>query len=305
MEQIISQLIRQAQDIERIKQGENIGITLKAAGTMLDTNFTGSGYSHVTPEGLPPISIAEKGTSKLFDLFPKVQVGSHSLVLSNQVIQDSTTAVVAQDGEKPLFDFDVNATNLSMTKYAVYATASDELLSDIGYMNNLIQETLKRRLKLKIAQDLIVAIYALPTNVSSASLPTGTGSTGLFKDMFPPIYSTLTAGGYEPNLWLLQNADYSKLFNEEATNLLWFAMNEPNLLPQEFNTDNKIVALNTNLLPIYVYKDINIQVGKTGDDFKLNQTSIRCEARVGWSTEGELLNAMYLDTISATLTQIA
>lgn len=304
MEQITNQLICQAQDIERIKNGENIGLTLKAAGTMLDTNFTGSGYSHVMPQGLPPISIAETQTSMLLDLFPKVQVGSHSLVLSNQASEDGSAEEVAQDGEKPIYDFDITASNLNMRKFAVYASVADELLSDVGYMNNLIQETLKRKLKLIMSSTFIGELYDV-TGIGLGSLPTSTGSTGLYKDMFPPIYATMVEGGYKPNAWLLQGADYSKLFNEEATNMLWFAMNEPNVFPQGVNNEDKIMAIDTTMFPIYVYKDIDIQVGKTGDDFKLNQTSIRCEARVGWSLEGECLKAIYLDTIADTLAAIA
>ena len=111
--------------------------------------------------------------------------------------------------------------------------------------------------------------------------------------------------GYDMNLWLLNTPNYGQVFNDIDVTVddAWFDLNNPIILPANVTAGN-IMALDTSMFPIYVYKDIDVQIGKTNDDFSKNLVTVRAETRVAWNIAGECLNAFYDDVIATTITRI-
>lgn len=95
-----------------------------------------------------------------------------------------------------------------------------------------------------------------------------------------------------------------ELFVEAGQNYLWYAMNNPKIMNSSDIKAGNIVGVDTSVFPLYVYKDVSIEIGNENDDFSKNLVTIRCEARVAWNFTGNCLSGIYNDTISATLAAI-
>lgn len=301
-----AQLLEQYQTLDSIRNKATETLTLKAAGSMIASNITGSGKSYIAPEGMGYFPVKDTHNARLLDLFPKIPVSSHTVVISNETAPDGTVALVEEGNEKPLVDSDVAVTKVDMVKYAGIVTVSDEMLTDIDFMTNLIENKLAREVKYAIATAFFSAITSATPNLTSAGLTAGTGSTGKLADIPPAVYEDMVINsGYSPYLWMMNSPDYAKFFNEEKVNLLWYAMNEPIITPCKQVSAGDILGIDPMMFPLYVYKDVTIEIGRVGDDFKNNTVTVRGEARVGWDLNGNCLKAFYLDTIANTLAAIA
>ena len=283
-------------------------LRLKAVGNMVLANVTGSTSTHIVPQSVGPIDIPNPYQLQTLDYFPKIMVDSHSLVIVNQTGEenDGTFSSVSEGGAKEVVDYDIAATQKSFTKYAATIKVSKEMLEDIPFLDSQIRNNLTRRLKEKIATDFITAILAATPTVTNLQLTTGQLATKL-RHLFPAIYAGLyLQKGYKMNLWLLNDPEYTKVFSDlDATvDTAWFDLNKPNILPSALVTATKIFACDTNMFPLYVYKDVEIEIGHSSDDWTKNLVSVRAESRVAWNIAGECLNALYNDVITTTITRI-
>lgn len=306
METIHSQLIANKGKLDSLKQLGN-SLSFKAAGTMVAANVTGSTITHVDPQLMSPFVIPQDNNSFIMDYFPQIMCESHSLVIVDETADDTdgTFSTVAEGATKELIDFDNNATQKSFTKYADYIKVSDEMINDIPFLMGQIQTKLRKKIKNKIGADFIAAIVAATPTVTNLQLTTGQLATKL-RHLFPSIYEGMKQQkGYNMNLWLLNVPEYAKVFNDmDATvDTAWFDMMKPTILPAAITATN-IMALDTSMFPIYIYKDMEVSIGKTNDDFSKNLITVRAESRVAWNIAGECLNAFYDDVISTTVTRI-
>ena len=300
MEQIKS-ILREAQS--RIKVGESF--QAKAAANMLEsTNVIGAGMDELGTQSVGYMNKPATDNSRLFDLFPKVLVSSPSLVLANETSPDGNVAVVAEGTLKPQVDSDYEASTPAIAKYAATITISDEMLGDINFMSDAVLNQLTRRLKDKIAVDYIKGLAAV-AGVTSAQLTTGTTGSKVM-DMFPAIYSdVLTKYGHDIDLFLLNSPDFAKAWIQANDSNSFIQYYEKNLVPCSAVTAGNVMGIATQAQRVYILKDLTLEFGKNGDDFVKNNTTIRCEARVGWALGQNNLNGVYADTITATLTKIA
>lgn len=302
MEQIKS-ILREAQS--RIKVGESF--QAKAAANMLEsTNVIGAGMDELGTQSVGYMNKPATDNSMLFDLFPKVFVSSPSLVLANEVNQDGNVTTVAEGTLKPQVDSDYNANIPAITKYAATITISDEMLGDINFMTDAVSNQLTRRLKDKIAVDYIKALAQF-AGVTSTNLTAGTGApAGIVMNIFPAIYSdVLTKYGHDIDLFLLNSPDFAKAWIQSTDSNSFIEYYEKNLVPCSAVVAGSVMGIATQAQRVYILEDITLEFGKNGDDFVKNNTTIRCEARVGWALGQNNLTGVYADTITATLTKIA
>ena len=300
MEQIKS-ILREAQS--RIKVGESF--QAKAAANMLEsTNVIGAGMDELGTQSVGYMNKPATDNAMLFDLFPKVFVSSPSLVLANEVNQDGSLLVVGEGTLKPQIDRDYEASKPTINKYAATITISDEMLGDINFMSDAVSNQLTRRLKDKIAVDFIKGLAAV-AGVTSAQLTTGTTGSKVM-DMFPAIYSdVLTKYGHDIDLFLLNSPDFAKAWIQANDSNSFIQYYEKNLMPCSGVNAGNVMGIATQAQRVYILEDITLEFGKNGDDFVKNNTTIRCEARVGWALGQNNLTGVYADTITATLTKIA
>lgn len=306
METLYSQLTANKEKLEGLKQLGN-SLSLKAAGTMVAGNITGSTITHIDPQLMSPFIIPQENSSFIMDYFPQIMCDSHSLVIVDETADDTdgTFSTVAEGATKELIDFDNNATQKSFTKYADYIKVSDEMISDIPFLMGQIQNKLRRKIKNKIGTDFIAALVAATPAVANTNLTVGQTATKL-RHLFPSIYEGMKQQkGYNMNLWLLNVPEYAKVFNDiDATvDGAWFEMMKPTILPAAITAAN-IMALDTSMFPIYIYKEMDVSIGKTNNDFSKNLITVRAESRVAWNIAGECLNAFYDDVIATTITRI-
>jgi HK97 family phage major capsid protein len=301
METIIKQLTDNSEMLNNL--GGDKRLFIKAAGTMLEADNV-TNFDKINPAFANYIPIQPKYSSTLLDYFPKVIVNTANIVLVDETSEDGAVTEVVQGDAKPQLDNDFDAIAPAMKKIAAYCKVSTEMLEDIGYIYTKIANTLKRRLKNKIS-DLFMAdlISATPT-YSSADLTAGTTGT-MVKDILPAVTADMeNLGGYDMKLWLLNQPDYAKLFVEAGQNYLWYALNNPKIMNSSDVTAGNIVGLDPSVFPLYVYKDIGIEMGYEQDDFSKNLVTIRCEARVTWNFTGNCLSGIYNQGIADTLTAI-
>jgi HK97 family phage major capsid protein len=302
MEILIKQLLDSQEAIKNLK-GDN-RLSFKAAGTMLEADNV-TNFDKIDPMLANYISIQPKYSSTLLDYFPKVKVNSANIVLVDETSEDGTVTAVTQGDAKPQVDNDFDAIAPAMQKVAAFAKVSTEMLDDIGYIYSKIEGVLKRRLKNKISdlflKDLLVT--ATPT-YTSANLTAGTTGTKI-KDIIPAVTADFqNLSGFNLNLWLLNQPAYAKMFAEEGTNYLWYAMNDPKIMNSSDVVVENIVGLDTRVFPLYVYNDVAIEIGYEQDDFTKNLVTIRCEARVTWNFTGNCLSGIYNANIDNTLAAI-
>jgi hypothetical protein len=182
---------------------------------------------------------------------------------------------------------------------------SDEMIDDIPFVLSQINGKLRKRLKNKISADFIAAIVAATPNITNLQLTVGQLATKV-RHLFPSIYEGMKQqNGYDMNLWLLNAPNYGQVFNDvdASVDTAWFDLNKPIILPAAITAGN-ILALDTSMFPIYIYKDIDVQIGRTNDDFTKNLVTVRAETRIAWNIAGECLKAIYDDVISTTITRI-
>ena len=300
MEQIKS-ILREAQCL--LKEGKSF--QTKAAANMLEsTNVIGAGMDELGTQSVGYMNKPATDNAMLFDLFPKVFVSSPSLVLANEVNQDGSVTTVAEGALKPQVDSDYNAQAPTMTKYAATITISDEMLGDINFMSDAVSTQLVRRVKDKIAIDYLKQL-ASSAGVVSANLTTGTSGTKVM-DMFPAIYSdVLTLKWHDIDLFLLNSPDFAKAWIQANDSNSFIEYYEKNLMPCSAVTAGSVMGIATQAQRVYILQDLTLDFGKNGDDFSKNNTTIRCEARVGWALGANNLSGVYSDTITNTLTKIA
>lgn len=302
MEQIKS-ILAEAQSL--LKEGKSF--QTKAAANMLEsTNVIGAQMDELGTQSVGYMNKPATDNAKLFDLFPKVFVSSPSLVLANEVSQDGSVAVVAEGTLKPQIDSDYNANIPAITKYAATITISDEMLDDINFMTDAVSNQLTRRLKDKIAIDFIKQLQSV-AGVTSTNLTTGTGApAGVVMNIFPAIYSdVLTKFGHDIDLFLLNSPDFAKAWIQSTDSNSFIEYYEKNLLPSSSVLAGSVMGIATQAQRFYILKDLTLEFGKNGDDFVKNNTTIRCEARVGWALGANNLTGVYFDTIASTITKIA
>jgi hypothetical protein len=140
----------------------------------------------------------------------------------------------------------------------------------------------------------------LDTDLTAGQLVTKT------RHILPAIYNgVLSRKGYAMNLWVLNAPDYGKLFNDvdASVDTAWLDMYKPTILPSTAVTTGKVLAVDTSMFPLYVYKDIEVSIGGASADFINNLVTVRAETRVAWNIAGESLNALFFDTIADVITQ--
>jgi len=76
-------------------------------------------------------------------------------------------------------------------------------------------------------------------------------------------------------------------------------------VPSSAVVAGNVMGIATQAQRVYILKDLSLEFGKNGDDFVKNNTTIRCEARVGWALGQNNLSGVYFDTITSTITKIA
>ena len=271
---------------------------------MVEANITGLGATHVAPQGMGYVPQPYAHVSSLLDYFPKVYVDSHELVFANEISPDGGVAAVSENNAKPLTDADIAASKQHAAKYAGIVTCSLEMIDDIPFMENLIRTKLMREVKNAVSTAFMTALNAATPTLADTDLTAGTTGT-LLADIPPAVTEDMQIKkGYTPYLWLLDSPNYAKLFAQAKVSNLWYAMNDPIIKACAQVGDTKIVGLDPMMFPLYIYKDINVTIGRSGDDFKYNRVTIRGEARVSWNMAGNCLNAIYNDVISDTLTAI-
>lgn len=298
METIIQQLTNNQEALKSLRLGQSV--SLKAAGTMLEsTNVTGAGMEDMTPQLLNYIPIKDSFETTIIDLLPKIRVSSSSIVVVNELNDDGTVdAATAEGAAKNQIDKDDAVTNPAMKKITTYVKISKEMLTDIPFMNDQITRVLRRRIKKLISSLFLTDLIGATPTLIPAGLTAGTGATTI-KDAIVGVTSNLQLiNGYTPNLFLFNNPEYTKLYAESVANEMYQL---PLIKPSAIVTAGNIVGIDTNLFPLYILNDLPISIGFEDDDFTKNLVSIRCESRLTWDLTGNCLNAIYNDTLAATL----
>ena len=305
METIIQQLKEKSEQLKGLRLGQSLDF--KAATTMLEsTNITGAGLDELNPQQLYYIPIKRSINNTIFDLLPKINVSSHSIVVTNETSDEGTiNAATTEGAAKNQIGKDDSVTTPTMAKYTAFVKISREMLDDIGFMNDQITRLLARRLNKAISALLLPQILTVTPTLTSAGLTAGTGGTTIFDCIKAVTADMEIQNGYTPNLWLFNQPDYAKAYIQANANSTWFDTKQSNILPTSLVTAAYIVGLDADMFPMYIYKDLGIQVGYENDDFTKNLVTIRGEVRLTFPIVGNSLNALYHDTIAATVARIA
>ena len=305
METIIQQLKEKSEQLKGLRLGQSLDF--KAATTMLEsTNITGAGLDELNPQQLYYIPIKRSINNTIFDLLPKINVSSHSIVVTNETSDEGTiNAATTEGAAKNQIGKDDSVTTPTMAKYTAFVKISREMLDDIPFVENQIRSVLARRLNNAISEIVGTALVGISPYLTGIGLTAGTGGTTIFDCIKAVTADMEIQNGYTPNLWLFNQPDYAKAYIQANANSTWFDTKQSNILPTSLVTAAYIVGLDADMFPMYIYKDLGIQVGYENDDFTKNLVTIRGEVRLTFPIVGNSLNALYHDTIAATVARIA
>lgn len=145
-----------------------------------------------------------EGPAPLLGLVPSVQVSGNSVEVITWAKVAGGAAVVPEGTEKPSAEYEPTATPITLDTIAVYTELTRQLMEDAPAVRDLIDQELRRDVVRKMESEAAAALVA-------ATLPTATDSTLLAAIRVG--VGTVQAAGYQPNVVLLNPADWADLDN--------------------------------------------------------------------------------------------
>lgn len=295
----------------------------KAAATMTTSNIIGSTTLLPTPTMLAGYNPQRRVPATFID---EVQVGKTSsarISYVDQVNADGTAATTTEGSAKPPIDVDFDVSVSSAVKVAASTKISDEMLDDVDFVSQAIQDELLSRVKIAASANIYAYI------VANAGLNEVAGFTDYFTlarqatifDVLTAAKATVNAAGHNANTAFVSHFTYAYLWMQkssvgEYTQPLLTTPNElffngmrivpTNALGGLSTANDKYVVCDINKLNVLMYKDLVVEAGWDSDDFTKNMRTFRGECRLHYFIKKNDFKAfLYGDLSASTLEMTA
>jgi HK97 family phage major capsid protein len=269
---------------------------LKAAGTMtVGVNVTGSTTLLPTPMMTPGYNPARRNPATFLDVANVTSTGSARIAYVDQVNIDGTSATTAEGAAKPAIDADFKVSYSSAVKVAAVTKISDEMLDDIDFMAQAVQDELVSRVRIAISTN----IY---TYITSGMTPGYTTVNSVYADYYPlarpanlfdvitAAKATVNAGNHVASHVFVNPLDYARLNLVKTTTAEYTqpifrtpdALIVDGLIVVASNAVavDKYIVCDLSKLSVAMYKNLTVEAGWENDDFTKNLRTFRGECRI-------------------------
>lgn len=298
-----------------VSDGGSIKIEINnAAGSMSNTaNVSDTTIPSTGAMINDPVMIKREST-KIADVIPSTTTSENTIVETYFTNEDGTPAYIAENDPKALIDFDIEDKVFSMKKVGAYVSVSEDMLDDVGYMQNRINQVLDVRSKIVMdgalysgtgASNQIEGLKTLGTKFDATAMG-NSPLKGKLKDYKNPASGNpLTADSYAEILLAAINFQEGMNFMSQViiVNSAVLAV-----MQNKYSANNGLTAISTtngtvtvfmgipiityNRIPVTEYalldtafitnffrKTGTIEIGRINDDFIKDKMAIKWTAR--------------------------
>lgn len=296
-------LEEQKTSIAAIKGDEKAFVTLnfKAAAAMTTGNVSANTVANMPGAPatiMPGLASAPRNEPFILDFVDNGTISTPTIQWFNKVNRENGTAMVAENGLKPLSDFDIVGETSTVKKIAHAFNVSEESLTDIPMLQSEINGEGVTSLKLGIEDGILngdgtgnnlKGILTYAGGYSLAALDNSTMSANEY-DAILAAHTMLQTLNYTPNAVFVNPVTRYKLRTIKDQNNNYII--PPSADANALNIDGlPVVAKNQitagNFLMgdfkkshVRFLMDISVRIGYSGDDFRYNRVTFVMEARL-------------------------
>ena len=292
-------LVEKADDLAGLKGDASKKIAFKVAGTMLgSTNVSGGNVP--VEQRLPGFDVIPSRRVRLMDIVSRGTADSNVISWVSQANKDGAAGQTAEGALKNQIDFDLVVNSESLKKTTAYIKISEEMLSDISFIESEINNELMREI-LKVVELQVYSgdntgnnLNGIVTQASAFAAGTfaGTVDNANVADVLTVAANQIKLAEHDaPNYIMLNPSDVTalKLIKTSATDKRY--VDRLVMVAGEMSLDG-ITILETTLVTAgtYLIGDfrmatvfdkgmVDIKVGYENDDFTKNLVTILAEWR--------------------------
>ena len=309
--------------ITEVKEnGGLINLDVKAVGTMTITN----NYSG----GTVALSQLEAGVARIARRMPFLRQLVNTAGTTSKYItylqsngQEGGAGMTAEGAEKTQADFNLVETSVEVKKITSWIKVSKEMIADLPFMRNEINNELMELVELKLDEQVLsgngsgqnlTGILQNAVAWSAGGFALSIASPNEY-DVLRVAISQIQGNLFNPNYIVLHPEDVAKMeLNKTSTGEYTYAMHytadgvvRVKSIPVIENTG---ITAGTFLVGDFtksnlrIREDLNIQVGYVNDDFTKNLMTILCEARAVHYVKSNHYNAFVKGTFSTAKTAL-
>lgn len=222
----------------------------------------------------------------LYDVLPRVAVGTGSVATVREVAFANNAATVAEADLKPESDLTYELIDLRLPTIAHWLKASVQALADVGQLRGLLDSRLRYGLRVKQDAEILAAL----TTVGNFTAFTPTSGDDAF-DSVSRALAMLEAADAMPDLVVLNPGTWRAIQRLRSTDSQFLMTPAPGqaiaeqlwgvtVLPSNGMAADELLVLDTQAFgSYYIREEAVVDVGFTGDDFLRNLSTLRGELR--------------------------
>jgi HK97 family phage major capsid protein len=294
-----SLLSEKRDELAAIKGNSDKKLAFKVAGTMLgSTNISGGNVP--VEQRLPGLDIVPSRRVRLLDIVSRGSAESNVISWVSQANKDGAAGQTAEGAAKNQIDFDLVVNNESLKKTTAYIKISEEMLSDIAFIESEINNELMREI-LKAVEAQVYSgsgagndLNGIVTQATAFAAGTfaGTVDNANVADVLTVAANQIRLAEHDaPNYIMLNPSDLTalKLIKTSTTDKRY--VDRLVMVAGEMSLDGipiietTLVAADTFLIgdfskaTVYDKGMVDIKVGYENDDFTKNLVTILAEWR--------------------------
>lgn len=305
------------EDLKALKGGDakKIKIDLKAVGNMTITgNVTGEVPQAQREPGLNVIAVRRPF---ILDLIQRAQATSNVVSWVEQTGKEGGAGGTDEGTLKNQADFDLVVASENIVKRTVFIKASSEMLDDIDFMANEINNELIRLLSLDI-DDQVLNGDGVDPNVNGIITQATAFAAGSFAnaideannwDVLKVAINQIIIANFQPNYIVMHPSDVTAMGLTKDVNgnyiLPPFQSSEGmqvsgvRIVENTGITVDNFLVMDGSRATAFFKEDINVEVGFDSDDFTKNFRTIKAEARLLLRIKGNDTTAFVTGTFTA------
>ena len=285
----------------------------KVAGDMtIGTNVIGATSLLPTPQLVPGYNPYRWQPATFLDYARLGTTTSARIAWVDEVNPDGTPAVVAEATEKPLIDKDDYVSVSDAVKIAAIMNISDEMLSDIPFMATQINNNLVNRVRLATSGNIYTYIDSVNglTAVNAGMADFGGAAANMWQ-LVVAAQQTIALQNHTCTHVFLNPIDYARLLLIKGDSQYpiiveagQMTINGVVIVSTNAMTANTYLACDYSKLNALIYKNLAVEMGWNGDDFKYNRKTFRGEWRLHRYIMRNDYNAFLVGNVTTDLTTL-
>lgn len=287
---------------------------LKSAAAMtIGTNVTGETGLLPYPQLRPGYNPYRWNPATYLDYASISSTNSARIAYVDEVSPDGAATSVAEANEKPLIDKDDKVAVSNAVKIAAIINISDEMLDDIPFMSQQVNQRLLGEIRRVSSSNIYTYIDSVNALTAvDAQLAGMGGTTANIWQLVVAAKQTLALGNHTCTHIFLNPVDYARLLllkgDEQAPIIISAGetiVHGVTVVSSNAQTVDTYLAADYSKLNVAAYKNLVVEMGWNGDDFKYNRRTFRGEWRFHRYIMENDKSAFLIGNVSTDLTTLS